>query len=215
MFTKCVLFYVVLRKWIDDKYYVSDIELRQIRRTIDLLIVKCLFVFFVLLLARQPPPPVGHALLIHEVSRSHATTHRSRYDSSGRVISPSQRPLPDNTQHSQQTSMPRVGFEPKISAGERPQTHALDRAATGPAIIKWPKWDKFCALLDTVIFSWWWALGCPKHVEKRHKWIYLNRIMHRVRLFVRVREIFKNIGTFNYVNIVWLHYTLYIYISLR
>jgi len=27
--------------------------------------------------------------------------------------------------------MPRVGFEPKISAGERPQTYALDRAATG------------------------------------------------------------------------------------
>ena len=27
--------------------------------------------------------------------------------------------------------MPRVGFEPTISAGERPQTYALDRAATG------------------------------------------------------------------------------------
>ena len=27
--------------------------------------------------------------------------------------------------------MPQVGFEPTISAGERPQTHALDRAATG------------------------------------------------------------------------------------
>ena len=26
---------------------------------------------------------------------------------------------------------PTVGFEPTISAGERPQTHALDRAATG------------------------------------------------------------------------------------
>jgi len=26
--------------------------------------------------------------------------------------------------------MPPVGFEPTISAGERPQTHALDRAAT-------------------------------------------------------------------------------------
>ena len=26
---------------------------------------------------------------------------------------------------------PRVGFEPTISAGERPQTYALDRAATG------------------------------------------------------------------------------------
>jgi len=27
--------------------------------------------------------------------------------------------------------MPAVGFEPTISAGERPQTYALDRAATG------------------------------------------------------------------------------------
>ena len=27
--------------------------------------------------------------------------------------------------------MPRVGFEPTISAGERPKAYALDRAATG------------------------------------------------------------------------------------
>jgi hypothetical protein len=27
--------------------------------------------------------------------------------------------------------MPPVGFEPKILAGERPETYALDRAATG------------------------------------------------------------------------------------
>ena len=27
--------------------------------------------------------------------------------------------------------MPPAGFEPTISAGERPQTYALDRAATG------------------------------------------------------------------------------------
>ena len=31
--------------------------------------------------------------------------------------------------------MPRVGFEPTISAGERPKTHALDRAATGTGTI--------------------------------------------------------------------------------
>ena len=30
--------------------------------------------------------------------------------------------------------MPQVGFEPTISAGERPQTYALDRAATGIGI---------------------------------------------------------------------------------
>ena len=33
--------------------------------------------------------------------------------------------------HYRQTSMSPVGFEPTISAGERPQTYALDRAATG------------------------------------------------------------------------------------
>ena len=42
--------------------------------------------------------------------------------------------LPDITQHSQQTSMSPVGFEPMISAGERPHTYALDRAATGTCI---------------------------------------------------------------------------------
>jgi len=36
--------------------------------------------------------------------------NHSRQDSSGRVISPSQRTLPQNTQHSQQTSMPPVGI---------------------------------------------------------------------------------------------------------
>jgi len=41
------------------------------------------------------------------------------------VISWSQRHLPNNTQHSQQTSMPPVGSEPTISAGERLQTYAL------------------------------------------------------------------------------------------
>ena len=47
--------------------------------------------------------------------------------------SSSQRPLPDNTQHSQQINIhaPPVGFEPTISAGERAQTYALGRAATG------------------------------------------------------------------------------------
>ena len=77
-------------------------------------------------------PNAGHSLLILEVSRSHTTTHHSRQDSSGRVISSSQRLLPDNTNtHNRHTSMPPLGFEPTISAGERPQTYALDRAATG------------------------------------------------------------------------------------
>ena len=39
--------------------------------------------------------------------------------------------LTTNNTHNRQTSMPPVGFEHTISAGERPKTYALDRAATG------------------------------------------------------------------------------------
>ena len=63
-------------------------------------------VFFICLFPVALRPNAGHGLLIHEVSRSHTTMHHSRQDSSGRVISSSQRPLPDNTQHSQQTNIP-------------------------------------------------------------------------------------------------------------
>ena len=40
----------------------------------------------------------------------------------GRVTSPRQGRVRDNTQHSKQTSMPPVGIEPAIPASERPQT---------------------------------------------------------------------------------------------
>ena len=39
--------------------------------------------------------------------------------------------LTTHNTNNRQTSLPPVGFEPTISAGKRPQTHALDRAATG------------------------------------------------------------------------------------
>ena len=60
------------------------------------------------------------------LSRFHHHTQISRS-----VISPKQRPLLDNTQHSQQRSMPPAGFEPAVPASERPQTHVLDYAVTG------------------------------------------------------------------------------------
>ena len=95
-----------------------------------------LFPFVCLFLAQRPLS--GPWPLIHEVSRSHSTTHQSRQDSSGRVISPSQRPLPDNTLNTRnrETSMPPVWFEPTMPVGERPQTYALDRAATGTGSLR-------------------------------------------------------------------------------
>jgi len=64
-----------------------------------------LYIFFLVALR----PNADHGLLILEVSRSHTTTHYSRLDSSGRVISSSQRPLPNNTKHSQQTDIHALG----------------------------------------------------------------------------------------------------------
>jgi hypothetical protein len=50
-------------------------------------------------------PNTGHGLLLLEGSRPHTMTLHSRQNSSGQVISPSQRPLLDNKQHSQATSI--------------------------------------------------------------------------------------------------------------
>ena len=46
--------------------------------------------------------------------------------------------------------MPRVGFEPTISAGERPKTYALDRAATGIGMLQTEKY--FC--LENLMAYW-------------------------------------------------------------
>ena len=39
--------------------------------------------------------------------------------------------LTTHNTHTRLTSMPQAGFEPAVPASEQPQTHALDRAATG------------------------------------------------------------------------------------
>ena len=73
--------------------------------------------------------------------------------------------------------MPRVGFEPTISAGERPKTYALDRAATGTG-------NSFIlqqCVCYTTILNMFRAACCSKHVEDRSV-IYLllknKRIVH-------------------------------------
>jgi len=82
-------------------------------------ITGCIVTETLLFLALRPNS--GHALLIHEVSRSHKTTHHIRVDVFARAISPSQISLPDNTQHSTQTSMLPAGFEPTHLSGEQSQ----------------------------------------------------------------------------------------------
>jgi hypothetical protein len=78
---------------------------------------------FLFLTSQQSP--VGQGLLIIEASRSHSDT---------RLLLTSDRPVADLTTHNtnkRQTSMNPAVFKPTIPASERPQTHALDCAATG------------------------------------------------------------------------------------
>ena len=58
-------------------------------------------------------------------SRSHTTTHHSRLESSGSVISSSQRSLPDNT-HKRQNYLPSVELEP---------LNLIKQAAADPRLI--------------------------------------------------------------------------------
>jgi hypothetical protein len=86
--------------------------------------------FLFCLLARQPP--VGQGLLIHDVYRSHkrhTTIGRAPLDEWSARRRELYLTIYDN--QNRQTSMAPVEFEPTISAGELPQTYALNRTATG------------------------------------------------------------------------------------
>ena len=119
-----------------------------------------------LFLAQQPP--VGQGLLIHEVSGSHTTTHHSRYDSSGRVISSSHTGIPDNTQQSEETNVHAPG-------GIR--THNLNRRGAADARLRprghWDRqyvcdlWNYLCIVQNALnVESIKGSLidgGCPSH----------------------------------------------------
>ena len=75
-------------------------------------------------------PLAGQGLLIIEASLSHSDTPYS-VGFSRQVIGPTQGPLTSHNTRKTQTSMQPAGFEPANPASWRPQTHALNRAATG------------------------------------------------------------------------------------
>jgi hypothetical protein len=73
----------------------------------------------------RPRPPHCWSF---EITLRHTTLDRTPLDE---VSPPSQRPMRTHNIHKKQKSMLPLGFEPTIPASERPQTNALDSAATG------------------------------------------------------------------------------------
>jgi hypothetical protein len=60
---------------------------------------------YIYIFSLEQLPNVDHGRLILEVFRWHMMTHHSRYDPSKWVIIPSQKPLPDNIEHLQETDI--------------------------------------------------------------------------------------------------------------
>jgi len=69
-----------------------------------------------------------------EVPGSHSFRHYSRQDSSGRVIDPSYRRLPDNTQYSQETDV-------RVPGGIRTRSPSK-RVAVDPHLRSRGHWDR-------------------------------------------------------------------------
>jgi hypothetical protein len=75
-----------------------------------------LFIFYVAFW-----PNTGYDLPLHEVSRSHTTTHHTRQGFSGRVIKPSRRLyLTAHRTMNRQKSMLLPGFETRLLTSDRP-----------------------------------------------------------------------------------------------
>ena len=103
------------------------------------------------LLFMERQPSVGQGLLSHYVPRSHTQTHQTRQDSSGRVISSSQKPIPDKT-HNRQTSVPTGGI----------RTHNLSRrAAADPRLRLRGPWDRYVLL----VVETWNVVSCVEQCK--------------------------------------------------
>ena len=82
--------------------------------------------------------------------------------------------LKTHNTHNRQTSMPPVGFEPTISVGVRPQTYALDRAATGTG-------NQHITLIKSVLFILKYFI-----LLKNKLVLVLYRMIHHVLLFAEI-----------------------------
>ena len=84
--------------------------------------------------------------------------------------------LTTHNTHNRQISMPPVGFEPTISAGERPQTYALDRAATETGAIRHITVSKESATYT--IWNSWLPLASAGQGQKTRfeEWFVLTTI---------------------------------------
>jgi hypothetical protein len=125
------------------RFHISNLTTTEV---IARILSKKVITYGFFLMARQIL--AGQGLFVVEVSRSHSDAlHSLRLLW---TISPKQRPLPNNSQHSQETSMPPAGFELAIPASERPQTNTLERPASGIG---------------------WYAYTVPEISKKLIKWV--------------------------------------------
>jgi hypothetical protein len=104
-------------------------------------------------------PPVGQGLLIVEASHDHTQTHTTLGRTPLDEWSARRRDLYLTTHdtHNRQTSMLSAGFEPAITASERPKTHALDArplgSAPGVRIFR-KRWRSHLQILRARIVTW-------------------------------------------------------------
>jgi hypothetical protein len=85
----------------------------------------------VFILAQRPPsgPESPHSRVFLDHTQRRTTIGRNPLD--GWSVRRRELYLTTHNTHNRQPSIPPVGFEPTISAGERPQTYVVDWAATG------------------------------------------------------------------------------------
>ena len=109
--------------------------------------------------------------------------------------------------HNRQTFMPPEGFEPTISAGEVPQTHGLDRAATGTGFNK-QKLIIFNVKDRNLLYSTMLLASVYKMTILRHEGTQLQTKWHTL-------EITSNAFHFQYSALVLIKSTPYLVLFIK
>ena len=119
--------YFPVLKWLFNIYLcvysaILYLKMMQLHRNIQ----ECVFITMMQQPPIRPRPPNYQGFTITLRHITVGRTPLNEWSAQRRELY-----LTTRNNHNRQTSIPPVGFEPAIPANERPQTHALDRAATG------------------------------------------------------------------------------------
>ena len=136
------------------------------------------FIFFSMWYLQLSRVLASSFLRLRDHTQGHTTVGRTHLDE----WSARRRDLYLTTRNTYNRQISQAGFEPAIPVGERPQTHALDRSATGIACISFFTWINL-RMIKFLYRAWILWKNANLHYRVTHIFLYHYKLTSTLTRF--------------------------------